>query len=173
MGKRYLLTCPSRPSGVCPMLIITRDINFETLLKKVQGKKVAIWTCRTCARLCQGLGGDEAVLALSHSLVSSGVSVVGVASTSASCLTSKVSLAMSKDPFSDAEIVISLTCDVAVNVLSKFTEIPILNCTKTWGKGYLDEQNNPILMETSPNNAIVETPISKLDEGRARTGPFV
>lgn len=155
------------------MLIITRNMDLEALVEEVHGKKVAIWTCRTCARLCQGLGGDEAASALSQFLIARGVSVVGTSSTSASCLTSKVSSAMAKGPFQDAEIIISLTCDVAINVLSGFTETPILKCTKTWGRGYLDNQNNPILMETSPDNVIIETPVSKLADGQARTGPFV
>ncbi len=155
------------------MLIITRSMGMDALVQAVQGRRAAIWTCRTCARLCHGLGGDDAAHRLAEYLRSRGIDVVGAASTSACCLWSKVSSAMEKAPFQDAEVIIPLTCDVASLLLEEFTELPRLDCTRTWGRGYLNGEGEPILVSMDGQGKPRLQRPKDLDDGRALTGPYV
>ncbi|MDR3206561.1 MAG: hypothetical protein LBT41_05680, partial [Candidatus Methanoplasma sp.] len=72
------------------MLMMAKDRSYPDLLEALRGKKAAIWTCNTCARLCCGVGGHEAAARLAEALNKDGVEVAGIMYTSASCLRDKV-----------------------------------------------------------------------------------
>lgn len=155
------------------MLIITRSMDMEGLMENIKGRKVAIWTCRTCARLCDGLGGDEAAHRLADALRARGIEVTGTASTSASCLWAKVEAAMEKQPFHDAEVVIPLTCDTASLLLERFTDLPIIRCTLTWGRGCLDQEGDPSLLTFKDDGNGSWVKAKDLKDVQGYIGPFV
>ncbi|NBK24869.1 MAG: hypothetical protein EOM68_22940 [Spirochaetia bacterium] len=155
------------------MLIITRSMDLDGLVERIGSRKVAVWTCRTCARLCDGLGGDEAAEKLAKALNVRGIEVVGNASTSASCLWSKVAAAMEKEPFRDADLVIPLTCDVASMLLGQFTDLPRLECTKTWGRGCLDSEGDPSLLCSLDDGSTSWVKAKELKGAEGSLGPFV
>lgn len=41
------------------MTVMARDRDYPDLLEDVRGRKVLVWTCNTCARMCN-IGGKEA-----------------------------------------------------------------------------------------------------------------
>ena len=41
------------------MTVMARDRGYDELLGDVRGRRVLVWTCNTCARLCN-IGGREA-----------------------------------------------------------------------------------------------------------------
>ena len=144
------------------MLIISRSMDYPELLGRLSGKRVLIWTCNTCARLCNGIGGTEASERLAGRLSEDGVEVVGVVSTSAACLTDKVigkkDEVLSKDP----DIILSMTCSAgdlnAGKVFGKESMNPII----THGYGILAEGGRPELLDG--------TPVGDLSE---RSSPFI
>lgn len=71
------------------MQMMLRDRDYPELLEELKGRKVLIWTCNTCARLCD-VGGRENAEALAGRLREDGVEVVGISSTGASCIASNV-----------------------------------------------------------------------------------
>lgn len=151
------------------MLIMTRKMDLDGLVEKVRGKRVGIWTCRTCARLCDGLGGDEAAERLESALEERGIEVCGRASTSASCLWDKVERALADDPFRDAEVIIPLTCDVAAKMLESFSDALAVDCVLTRGRGGLSEEKEPLLM--GPDGSW--TRLGGLEDAQGLRGPFV
>jgi len=90
--------------------MIARDRDYPELLEELRGKKVVIWTCNTCARLCNGMGGDEAAEKMAASLRRDGIDVKGVLSTSASCLRGKVRKSEDRSILDEADILLTMTC---------------------------------------------------------------
>lgn len=129
------------------MLVFVRDREYPELLGSVRGKRVGLWTCNTCARLCNGMGGTEAAERLAERLRSDGVEVAGVRSVSASCLEGKVRAKLEKEPFPDSDVLISLTCDSGSYCLAKVSEGEVVNPFVTLGRGYLSEDGVPVLKE--------------------------
>ena len=144
------------------MLIISRTVDYSELLDMLRGKRVAIWTCNTCARLCNDIGGTESSERLAEKLRSDGVEVTGTVSTSAACLERKVIDKKAEILAGDPDIVLSMTCCAgdanAKKVFGKDTVNPIT----THGFGILAEDGTPILMDGIP--------VSSLSD---RSSPFI
>ncbi len=117
---------------------------YPELLEKVQGRTVLIWTCNTCARLCN-VGGKEIAESLASRLSSDGVDVTGVASSSACCLMSK-SDRMAQDVDGTYDLVIALCCDAGVINAETSTGVEVLKVLWTYGPGYMDRDGTPRLM---------------------------
>ena len=128
----------------------------------LRGKRVAIWTCNTCARLCNNIGGTESSERLAEKLRSDGVEVTSVVSTSAACLEKKVIDKKAEILSGDPDIILSMTCCAgdanAKKVFGKDTINPII----THGFGILTEDGTPVLMDG--------TPVDSLSD---RSSPFV
>ena len=129
------------------MLILIRDREYPELLDSVKGKKVVVWTCNTCARLCNGIGGTKAAERLAESLSSDGADVIGVRSVSASCLEDKVCARLEKEPVDDADVLISLTCDAGSSCASRISGKHVINPLITLGRGYLSKEEVPVLTQ--------------------------
>jgi hypothetical protein len=119
------------------MMMIVRNTDYEEVLNAARGRKVAIWTCNTCARLCNGIGGQQAADRLSEKLRMDGVDVRSSVSTSAACLMSKVNAKTTEIP-KDADIVISLTCDTGVICAARAFGKDVLAPLVTLGTGFMD-----------------------------------
>ena len=144
------------------MLIVSRSVDYSELLDMLRGKKVAIWTCNTCARLCNNIGGTESSERLAEKLRKDGIAITGVVSTSAACLEKKVIDKKSEILTGSPDIILSMTCCAgdanAKKVFGKDTINPII----THGFGILAEDGTPILMDG--------TPVGSLSD---RSSPFV
>ena len=94
------------------MLIMARSMDYPELLDTLTGKKVAIWTCNTCARLCNGVGGKDSAERLAARLRDDGISALSVLSVSAACIMDKVRTAAEDRVAVMCDVVVTLTCDV-------------------------------------------------------------
>ena len=144
------------------MLIVSRTVDYSELLGMLKGKRVAIWTCNTCARLCNNIGGTESSARLAEKLRDDGIEVTGVVSTSAACLEKKVIDKKDEILSGNPDIVLSMTCCAgdsnAKKVFGKDTINPII----THGFGILTEDGTPVLMDG--------TPVGTLSD---RSSPFI
>ncbi len=144
------------------MLVISRSVDYSELLAQLSGKKVAIWTCNTCARLCNDIGGTESSERLAKKLSEDGVDVVGVVSTSAACLEKKVIDKKDEILTGHPDIILSMTCCAGDANAKKVFGIDTINPIMTHGFGILTEDGTPVMMDG--------TPVSALSE---RSSPFI
>jgi len=142
------------------MMMILRSMGYEDILKVVKGKRTAVWTCNTCARMC-GPGGQDAAARLTAKLTDDGVNVSSCVSVSAACLMSKV-ISKMQETTNDVDIVVALTCDIGVTCISKIFKKDVLAPLITVGYGYMDENGVPIV--TSYNGTETSSPLSKIAE---------
>lgn len=151
------------------MLMIARDRSYSELLENVRGKKVLIWTCDTCARLCNDIGGKESAERLAAALADDGVDVAGVMSTSASCIEKKV-ISKRDGLSSEYDSVIALTCNIGAFCAGNVFGKDVINPIVTIGPGYIDAHRNLQVCGNSDRG------ISSLeDEAKAlglKTNPF-
>jgi len=147
------------------MLVFIRDRDYPELLRSVRGRKVAVWTCNTCARLCNGIGGTGAAERLAEALTKDGIDVVGVLSVSASCLEEKICARLEKEPLDEADVIISLACDSGSLCASRLSGKEVINPLITLGRGHLSKDNVPVLTQNGRDEAY---PI-----GRNGSDPFV
>lgn len=153
------------------MMIMARDTGYPGLLGSLIGRRVLVWTCDTCARLCNGLGGADAASRLAERLVSDGVDIVGVAHTSASCIMSKVE---SRIPEGDYDTVVALTCDMGASCARTVSGRHVVNPIITFGPGYLDPEGRPRLASVVCGNVVSdESAEDAADRCDAVVGPFI
>ena len=131
------------------MIVMRRSADYDDLIPQLKGKKVAIWTCNTCARLCNEIGGQKSAEVLAERLSSDGVEITGILSTSASCIMSKVDSKYDEKIIGGCDIVLSLVCDVGSACVEQMFGKPVLNPIETLGTGYLDINGMPILADGS------------------------
>ena len=147
------------------MLIMARSTDYPELLESLRGKKVLIWTCNTCARLCNGIGGTEASERLAGKLSEGGIEIKGVVATSASCLEKKVADRKDDVISTDADVILSLTCSIGASVAAKVFGIETINPIVTFGYGFLTEEGVPMLVKDGD-----EVSVNTLSE---RASPFI
>ena len=129
------------------MLIMSRSMDYPELLGMLKGKRVAIWTCNTCARLCNNIGGTESCERLAEKISKDGVKVTKVASTSAACLEDKVIGKKDEVLSGDPEIILSMTCSAGADNASRIFGKDIINPVITFGYGILRKDGTPVLMK--------------------------
>ena len=145
-------------------MMIARNTDYNDVLNAVKGKRTAVWTCNTCARMCNGIGGQQAADRLADRLRADGVNVSSSFSTSAACLMSKV-CPKAEEISKDADIVISLTCDIGVICAARAFKRDILAPLVTLGPGFVDIDGT--LIVTSCHD--IRTPAS-LDDAADKKG---
>ena len=129
------------------MMIMRRSMEYADLVPKLRSHKVCIWTCDTCARLCNGIGGKAAATGLMERLRADGVYVTGVLSTSAGCMMSKLNDKWDSKELEDCDLILTLTCDVGSACAEMAFCKDCLNPIETLGPGYLDENRVPMLAD--------------------------
>lgn len=153
------------------MIMMVRDRTYKELRDSLEGKRVAVWTCNTCARFSR-VGGSEAAGRLAEALRKDGVDAVFAGGTSASCIESKVAGRMSLT--NDPDIILSLTCDVGAHCAGRVYGIKVLNPIHTIGPGYIAEDGGLIVCTPDGSGGLRDT---TLDEEAERLGlyssPFV
>ena len=134
---------PYAIKGITEMQLMLRDRGFGDLVAVLRGKKVMIWTCNTCARLCD-VGGSSNAQKLASALRAEGIEVTGVRSAKAACIQSAVEEC--KGPESDScDVILALTCDVGSEVAAKVYGKQCVNPVVTIGTGYCSADGVPIL----------------------------
>lgn len=141
------------------MMIMAREGTYEDLAERLSGRRVIVWTCNTCARLCNGIGGREAAGRLAEGLSEKGVDVVGVMSTSVSCMMSKVLPLADGAP--EADVVLALTCDMGARCAGEAFGCEVLNPLITFGPGYLDAEGRPRLCTVVCGRTVVDEDASE------------
>ncbi|MBO4551816.1 MAG: hypothetical protein J5673_01295 [Candidatus Methanomethylophilaceae archaeon] len=147
------------------MLIMARSMDYPELLGKLSGKRVLIWTCNTCARLCNNIGGTESSERLAEKLREDGVEVVGAMSISASCLERKVMDRKEEAVSEKPDLILSLTCSIGSSVAEKVFGRDIINPIDTFGYGLLTGDGVPVLVRDGQG-----IPVDALS---GRASPFI
>ncbi|MCL2143215.1 MAG: hypothetical protein FWH44_03035 [Methanomassiliicoccaceae archaeon] len=152
------------------MMMIARNAEYGDILNAVKGRNVAVWACNTCARMCNGVGGQQAGDRLAGKLKEDGVEVSASLSTSAACLMSKVT--PKADMMRNADVVIVLACDIGVTCAAKAFGKDALAPLATLGSGFVD--NDGTLVVTScPSANIPATLDAVAEEKGMSTAPLV
>jgi hypothetical protein len=150
------------------MQMMARSCTYDELLGQLKGKKVLVWTCNTCARLC-GIGGTDNALALSEKLRQDGVEVVGTGATGASCIASNIRKSQIPET-PQCDVVLALTCDIGSKLSSKVFGKPSINPITTFGTGYRDDDKVYWMMGRDGKD---DTPLLEETERRKLyAGPF-
>ena len=144
---------------------MSRSMDYPELLGMLKGKKVSIWTCNTCARLCNNIGGTESCERLAKKLSEDGAEVTKVVSTSAACLEDKVVGKKDEVLFGDPDAILSMTCSAGADNASRVFGKDIINPIITFGYGILKEDGTPVLMKDGKT-----TPVGELSQ---RSSPFI
>ena len=131
------------------MMIVRRAMEYSELRDMLRGKRVAVFTCNTCARLCNGVGGKDSAERLAARLRDDGISALSVLSVSAACIMDKVRTAAEDRVAAMCDVVVTLTCDVGSQCASICFDKGIVNPVETLGAGYLDENGVPTLTDGS------------------------
>lgn len=122
------------------MMTMVRDRGYGELLRQLGGRRVLVWTCDTCARLC-GVAGTDRATDLASRLSSDGVEVVGVASSGACCLMGHAErMADGRDGY---DLVLALCCEAGARNAAEATGCEVLNPIETVGPGYLGSDGVP------------------------------
>lgn len=122
------------------MMTMVRDRGYPELLSALRGRRVLLWTCDTCARMC-GVGGIQEAEALSARLSADGIDVAGAVSSPACCLMSR-SRAMAEGA-GDCDLVLALCCSAGARNAAEAAGREVLNPVETIGPGYLDDDGRP------------------------------
>ena len=125
------------------MLIMARDRSYAELLESLKGKKVHIWTCNTCARLCYELGGRASAERLAEKLRSDGITVTGTSAVAASCMDTSVKKGSVS---ADTDVVVTLTCDMGSELAGEFIGKKLINPIETFGPGMFTDDDGPVLV---------------------------
>ncbi|MDR3283209.1 MAG: hypothetical protein LBS92_06370 [Candidatus Methanoplasma sp.] len=152
--------------------MMARDRSYQELLEALRGKKVAIWTCNTCARLCNGVGGHEAASRLAEALRKDGVEVAGVMYTSASCLQDKVRAKEDPAVLNGADLIVSLTCDLGSVCAAEVFGKEVLNPIVTFGPGIVREDGSILLCRASNGRPECESVSVAAAKAGLDPGPF-
>lgn len=138
------------------MIMMVRDRGYSELRDSLEGFRVGVWTCNTCARLAN-VGGSDAAARLIEALNRDGVEAFSVGATSASCIEKKVreKLDNSKDP----EVIVSLTCDVGAHCARRVSGKEVINPLVTIGPGYIDPEGRNISYVRNSDGTYDECPV--------------
>ena len=125
------------------MMVMVPGEGYGSVQDGLRGKRVLIWTCTTCARLC-GVGGKEKAEEAAAMLSSEKVDVIGTEAVSAACFMSKALQRLGGRD--DYDAVLALCCDLGAECAARASGRLVANPVDTLGVGYLDEDGIPRLV---------------------------
>lgn len=127
------------------MQMVLRDRGLPELVEELRGKKVLIWTCNTCARLCN-VGGSSQAQRIATALRSEGIEVASVMSAKAACMMSSAE-DLKKTMKCDYDTILALTCEAGSKVAFRVFGAGCVNPLVTVGTGYLDSIRGPMVFD--------------------------
>jgi len=153
--------------------MVARDRPYSELLGDLGGKKVAIWACNTCARLCYEIGGSASAERLADALAKDGVEVLGVLHTGASCLERKVAEKNDPEIIGKADVVVSLTCNIGAHCARTVFGKEVLNPLATLGAGFVGADGRIFIYGEKDGAPIVRGLSEAAEEKGFFCSPFV
>lgn len=120
--------------------ISLRKFDYGTLKTRLKpGDRVAIVSCDSCAKQCDGLGGEQGLKSLADKLAADGVSVVSQQLLSVACSAKQVRVSLDnggQHRLEGADVVIHLSCQAGMEQTKQvLPDLKILEVTRTLGKG--------------------------------------
>jgi len=153
--------------------MVARDRPYSELKNDLIGKKVVIWTCNTCARLCYDIGGTESAERLASALRNDGIEVLGVLSTNASCIEKKVAEKYNEELFAEADVILSLTCNIGALCAERAFKKDVLNPLATVGAGFIGEGRRIFVCEEKGGELTVRELSEIAEEKGLWCGPYI
>ncbi|MDR1404481.1 MAG: hypothetical protein LBJ20_02795 [Candidatus Methanoplasma sp.] len=153
--------------------MVARDRSYEELRRDLRCKKIVIWTCNTCARLCNGIGGTDSAERLAAALRSDGIDVLGVLGTSASCLERKVRAKEDTEMIGRADLVLAMTCSIGALCAERIFGKDVFNPLVTLGTGFADEEGKMMICDCRhPKSPVKELSHAASEKG-LHCSPYV
>lgn len=152
--------------------MIARDRPYSELRDSLKGKKVLIWTCNTCARLCYEIGGKDSAERLGAALGKDGIDVIAVLDTNASCLEGKVRSKYDGELFGKTDVVVSITCNIGALCAKRAFGKEILNPIATLGAGFADSERTVFVTEDRDGSLSVRELSDIAKEKGLRCDPY-
>ncbi|NLI74315.1 MAG: hypothetical protein GX369_06065 [Euryarchaeota archaeon] len=135
------------------MIASLRTMTYEEL-KNTLGKdeRIAIWSCDTCAKSCDGFGGEESMKSLASQLRSDGFNVQKEELLVASCyfdgIRNRKEKWVSDGEYDEIDVIIPLACQEARVAMEKLLpDKRIIDDSRTAGLGMLDKNGVCILTD--------------------------
>ena len=151
------------------MQMMLCDRTYPELRDMLAGKKVLVWTCNTCARLCD-VGGADNASALAAKLREDGIDAVAATAVAASCIASNIRKCQTEIS-GDFDTIVALTCDIGSALVRTVSGKETVNPVATVGTGYRDDARRCIV---SGHGTGKDIPLSEEAARRGlRTGPLV
>lgn len=155
------------------MIIAGRNRDYKELSDSLRTKKVLVFTCNTCVRLCGGLGGREAADRLSKKLSEDGIEVVDIIDISAACIGSKVRGKLTPSKLEEFDVILSLTCPLGAACVTTVSGKDVCNPVENIGIGYLDEDGVPIVISGSCDFPEESPAVEVAEDIGLKMSPFV
>ena len=133
--------------------ITVRRFDYETLKTKLTPEdKILILSCDSCAKLSDGLGGEQGLNSLADKLAADGFHVVPRELLPAACSPEQLRLRLDDETnrklFEDADVLIPLSCRGGIENGKEVVPGPrILTVTRTLGKGTFSSETGTRLTE--------------------------
>lgn len=155
------------------MIIAGRNRDYKELSDSLRAKKVLVFTCNTCVRLCGEIGGREAADRLSNKLTEDGIEVVDTIDVSAACIGSKVRKKLTVSKLEEFDVILSLTCPLGAACVATVSGKDVCNPIENIGIGYLDEDGVQIVISGSCDFPEESLAIEVAEETGLKMSPFV
>lgn len=155
------------------MIIAGRNRDYKELSDSLRAKKVLVFTCNTCVRLCGGIGGREAADRLSAKLSKDGIDIVDTFDVSAACIGSKVHKKLTASKLEKFDVILSLTCPLGAACIATVSGKDVCNPIDNIGIGYLDEDGVPIVISGSYDFPEESLAVEVAEEIGLKMSPFV
>ena len=153
--------------------MVVRDRTYSELKDSLIGKKVIIWTCGTCVKLCYEIGGNESAQRLASALKNDGVDVIAVLETNAACLEGKVRTKYDPELMKKADVILSLTCNIGALCAKRVFGMQILNPVATLGAGFADEKRRKYVCEEKDGELTIKALDELAEEKGFRCDPYI
>ena len=133
--------------------ITVRRFEYEELKDKLKpDDRIVILSCDSCAKLSNGLGGEQGLKGLADKLVADGFKVIHRELLPAACspdqLRSRLDDEANRKLFEEADVVIPLACQAGEKRLREILpDLRVLRVTKTLGKGSYSPETGARLTE--------------------------
>jgi hypothetical protein len=137
--------------------VTARRYTYEDLKTKLMPEeRILILSCDSCARLNNGLGGEEGVRKLSKKLMDDGFDVVNYELLNVACspdeLKGRLNDMKVRELFEGADVIIPLSCSAGIErVKESMPKLRILRVTETLGLGTYSPETGVHLTEPFPD----------------------
>jgi hypothetical protein len=140
--------------------VAVRRLGYEALKAELTpGDKVAILSCDSCARLSDGLGGEEGLAGLADKLAADGFRVTCREVLSIACSLEQLRACIDDEAnralFEEADVVIPLACQAGIaKAKEALPSVRVLQVTETLGTGIFSPDTGARLTEPTEDTGL-------------------